>query len=600
VNRILRRTLPILALAAVVGTVVAMVLSRLLDEAVTGRVERDFVTRLDRLAPEFEGASIQATRSEEAQQRVRLLARELGARVTLIAADGRVVADSEVSPAELPRLENHARRPEVLEARARQVGFGRRRSATVGEPYLYIARRLGPAAAPLGTLRIAISQSEIEESEAPFRRQMGALSASMGLLVGILVFLGRRQHTRELALVRQAIGAAAAGSSPELPARLSEESEEVFSALERFAQLVRAEREGSERAKALARTVFEQVPAGLVVVDRSLHVLDANPALYRLFGMVRGRAESGVPLLDLIRSHDLIAAFRRGLDGETVESEAVRFETEPGVDRFVEVTLRPLSASRPGEPAAVGVLRDVTDRERLDGLRRRFVADVSHELRTPIASVRAAAETLAAEPLPEEAVPFVSIVKRQAEQMQDLVSDLMDLSLIEAGAITMQLDRLPIASVLRSVAEDLAEVGQKRSVAVGVSASDDLYVHADRRRLAQVFRNLVDNAIKFSPMGARVEVRAEAGAGSDAARVLIHVEDRGIGIPRADQDRIFQRFYRVDPSRTKSTPGTGLGLAIVKHLLILHGGSVRLESEPGRGSRFTVVLPAVVPAQEVT
>ena len=152
--------------------------------------------------------------------------------------------------------------------------------------------------------------------------------------------------------------------------------------------------------------------------------------------------------------------------------------------------------------------------------------------------------------------------------------------------------------LLAGVAKDLEGVARREAGRGGArGAARARRVRGDRRRLAQVFRNLVDNAVKFSPVGARVEVvLARRGRGRPGAEILVHVIDRGIGIPASEQAKVFQRFYRVDPSRSKTTPGTGLGLAIVKHLLILHGGSIRVESEPLRGSRFTVALPAAAAA----
>jgi len=241
--------------------------------------------------------------------------------------------------------------------------------------------------------------------------------------------------------------------------------------------------------------------------------------------------------------------------------------------------------------AAVGVVRDVTETERTEALRRRFVADVSHELRTPVAAIRAAAEALAPEEesLPEDLKRLVEIVLRQSADMEDLVSDLMDLSQLESGAVTLQMGRVALETLVEDVVQSLAPAARNRAVTVAVSVPKGLVAHGDRRRLAQVLRNLVDNAIKFSPQGGRVDVLAEPANGE---RALVHVVDRGIGIPRSEQANVFQRFYRVDASRAKTVPGTGLGLAIVKHLLILHGGEIEVDSELGRGSRFTVDLPA--------
>ncbi len=597
-SRILSRSLVPVLLGVVLGGVFAFALSRVLDSVVKGHSRRDLVAKLERLAPEFE----EDLRTQaHPVDRIRQAARQAGARVTLIAADGTVLGDSEVPSERLERVENHASRPEVLAARRDLVGFGARTSATVLEPFVYVARRIGPEAAPYGYLRLAISQNELDLLEAPFRGTLYQVSLAAGLLVGLLVIVIRQRHANDLERVSTGVAEAAAGRHPAPPAGGSEETQEVFLALARFARLVAKEREGSEKARLLARTVFEQVPVGLLVVDRTLALLDANPAALALL-----RAPVGAPrhaLVDLVRDPETLRLFEAGIRRETSADDTAVLrlggETSPG--QVLEVNVRAVPhGTAAGEPAAVGVVRDVTERERTDMMRRRFVSDVSHELRTPIAAIRAAVETLAGEnDLPPDLARLMGILERQSSEMEALVSDLTDLSQIESGAVTLAMEPIPLKPLLLSVVRDLAPAAAARGVTVAVEADEQFELLGDRRRISQVFRNLVDNAVKFSPPGQRVDVLAEGGAlfaspdGVDrTAPLVVHVVDRGIGIPRSEQDRIFQRFYRVDPSRAKAVPGTGLGLAIVKHLLILHGGAIRVESEPGKGSRFTVTLPA--------
>ncbi len=597
-NRFLRRAaLPALA-GLVLGAVFAFVLGRVLDDAVRERGRRDLVLRLERLAPEFE-ADLKARSTSP--ERVGLAARQAGARLTLIEGDGTVIADSEVPPDRIDRVENHGARPEVLAARHGLVGFGARESATVLQPFVYVARRVGDEAAPLGYVRLAISQNDLDALEEPFRRTLFQISFFTGFMVAIVVAFIRQRHARDLERVRAGVADAAAGRHPEPPAGGSEETQEVFLALARFARLVSAEREGSEKARLLARTVFEQVPVGLLVVDRSLALLDANPGALALFRVPAGAPRAA--LVDLVRHPDALRLFEAGVAAGSPDaapsSAVLRFGGELTPEQVLEITVRSVPhRGSPGEPAAIGVVRDVTEREHMETMRRRFVSDVSHELRTPIAAIRAAVETLAGEDeLPSDLARLLGILERQSSEMEALVSDLTDLSQIESGAVTLQPERISMKSLLTSVVRDLQASADARGVAVVVEVPDGLAVGGDRRRLAQVFRNLVDNAVKFSPPGGRVDVLAEAGTEvrDGLTSCVIHVVDRGIGIPRSEQARIFQRFYRVDPSRAKSVPGTGLGLAIVKHLLILHGGSIRVESEPGKGSRFTVSLPAGTP-----
>jgi two-component system phosphate regulon sensor histidine kinase PhoR len=591
-----RSLLPILAGLAL-GGLVAAVLGRVLDGAVAERTRRDLEERLAQLSTEFAADFLPGALP---QDRVRAVARLNAVRVTLIARDGVVLADSDVTPDRLPSLENHGTRPEVVEARRSGIGFDRRDSASLGTPFVYVARRLGPESAPTGFVRLAISQQLLDAQEAPFRKTIVRVALGAGLLVAILFLAVRRRQRSEFRRVRQGIAEAAEGRPPVLRSAASEESQEVFGALARFARLVAAERAGSEKARLLARTVFEQVPVGLLVVDEALDLLDANPAALSLF-----RAPAGAPrraLVDLVREPAILKLFEAGsapTRDNPLPSEVLRVAFDSVPERVLEVTVRALPhAVKIGEPAAVGVVRDVTEHERTETMRRRFVSDVSHELRTPVAAIRAAVETLAVEEeLPADLARLLDILKRQSGQLQDLVSDLTDLSQIESGAVTLALEDLPLKLLLTGVVNDLAAFAQARNVAVEVEAPDGLGVSGDRRRLAQVFRNLIDNAIKFSPAGARVDVLAEplAARAGDPPRAIVHVVDRGIGIPRMELGNIFQRFYRVDPSRAKSVPGTGLGLAIVKHLLILHHGSIAVDSELGKGSRFSVTLPAAVP-----
>ncbi len=292
---------------------------------------------------------------------------------------------------------------------------------------------------------------------------------------------------------------------------------------------------------------------------------------------------AGRALYDVVRLRALYEVFEASLkSGEGVE-KTVRL-----ADELVwQVLVVPLPAG--SRAAAVGVLRDVTRVERTESMRRTFVADVSHELRTPIASIAAAAETLEeAAPDESERRELVRLIQRQSARMQELIDDLMDLAQIESGAVELARESVPVEELLNEIAKDLAADASRRGVRIIVAGDTGATMHADRRRLLQVARNLLDNAIKFSPEGETVHLAAESGPGWAG----FSVSDHGPGIPRAEREKIFQRFYQVDRSRSKTRPGTGLGLAIVKHLVQLHQGAVEIESEAGRGSLFRIRLPA--------
>ena len=208
---------------------------------------------------------------------------------------------------------------------------------------------------------------------------------------------------------------------------------------------------------------------------------------------------------------------------------------------------------------------------------------------TPIASIAAAAETLAESgPDAEESAHLLALIRRQAERMRELIADLLELAQSESGAAEIETATLPVGKLLAAGAEDFAAEAAARRIRLAVDADASLSIEGDRRRVSQAVRNLLDNAIKFSPEGSKVTLSARR----DGAVTELAVADEGPGIPRAEQDKIFQRFYQVDRSRSKTRPGTGLGLAIVKHLAHLQGATVEVRSELGKGSVFTLKFPA--------
>jgi PAS domain S-box-containing protein len=335
----------------------------------------------------------------------------------------------------------------------------------------------------------------------------------------------------------------------------------------------------AEAERRLTAQVFEKLPDGLVVLDSRLHVLEANERFSQMIGVP---TPAGRALYDVVRLRALYEVFEASLKSGEAAERTVRL-----ADELVwQVLVVPLPAG--SRAAAVGVLRDVTRLERTESMRRTFVADVSHELRTPIASIAAAAETLEeAAPDESERRELVGLVQRQSARMKELIDDLMDLAQIESGAVELALEAVPVTELLREVAQDLASDAARRRVRITVTGDANASMLADRRRVLQIARNLLDNAIKFSPEGETIRLGAESGPGWAG----FSVSDNGPGIPRAEREKVFQRFYQVDRSRSKTRPGTGLGLAIVKHLVHLHQGTVEIESEAGQGSLFRIRLP---------
>jgi two-component system phosphate regulon sensor histidine kinase PhoR len=238
---------------------------------------------------------------------------------------------------------------------------------------------------------------------------------------------------------------------------------------------------------------------------------------------------------------------------------------------------------------ALVVLHDVTRLKKLELVRRDFVANVSHELKTPLTSIKAAVETLKAGAGPEDAERFVDMILRHSDRLNAIIDDLLALSRIEQGEEKGEIVLEPgrVCEVLAAAATALESAAREKNIRVELDCAPELWARMNAALLEQAVTNLLDNAIKYSGAGATVRVRA----GLEGDRVAIAVVDEGPGIPAEHLERIFERFYRVDQARSRKLGGTGLGLSIARHIVGAHGGEIRVRSEVGKGSVFTVWLP---------
>lgn len=570
------------ALFAVLSAGTALLLMVLLDgtlrRAVEDRVAERIEQEMTHVSDELGRMPREAADARDAY--LRRAARDLACRITLIRPDGRVLVDTDLLPADVPRMESHADRPEVRQASRSGTGRAERFSATEQEERIYFAGRLDDS----WILRFSVPAARVRQIESGYVWPARAAILGACLLLFAIGSVASRRFSQPIAQLTQAASAIAAGDhARDLPRSGAEDIQRLSASLQRMKDSLARAADDAHAERRLTAMVFEQLPDGLVVLDSRLHVLEANRRFSELTGV---RTPVGRALYDLLRQRPLYEIFEAALD----KREACEKTIALSGDIVWHVTVVPLPPGSRG--AALGVVRDVTRFERAESMRRRFVADVSHELRTPIASIAAAAETLAdPESDSSETSRLVELIGRQADRMQELIEDLMDLAQIESGGVELRKEDLALRGLLEEVAADFGGAAAQRRISLNVEAENSSRVSADPRRLAQVLRNLIDNAIKFSPDEGTVRLRA----GRDHGRPFVSVSDEGPGIPRAEREKIFQRFYQVDRSRSKQRPGSGLGLAIVKHLVQLHGAQITLESEPGQGSTFTILFPPCEP-----
>jgi len=535
---------------------------------------------LDLLAP-IARERLADTRSDPEAWALQLAA-DSGIRVTIIRADGVVVADSSVEPERIRAMENHVERPEVRAALARGRGMNVRESATTGHPYIYVARTVsGPGGGPY-ILRLA---EPLEQLSALRSRLAAAMLLAM-LAAGIAILFTSLWLDRQLFEPLSRLIAGAQDLAIGRAARVEVPDEDELAALALALNRLAATAEEQFQAVSQERDHLSEILAGMsegvLVVGPDGRALMLNPAFYRLFdldGDFRGR-----PVLEIIRQPGLARLVEDTL--RLGEPQGAQLElTSP--DRRT-LLLASAALSR-GERGAVVAVRDTTELTRVADMRRDFVANVSHELKTPLAAIRGYAETLRDGALgePPTARRFTDRILSQCRRLQELLDDLLTLSRMEGVAPPLEREPVDLHAVIRHSVDLLAPAARDKRVEIEVEEEPVPPIHGDADGLERLLLNLLANAIKYNRPDGKVTLRLSQSGGE----AVLAVSDTGIGIPPESIPRIFERFYRVDKGRAREEGGTGLGLAIVKHVAQAHGGQVEVESRVGRGSKFTVRLP---------
>ena len=336
------------------------------------------------------------------------------------------------------------------------------------------------------------------------------------------------------------------------------------------------------RSAAILRSMIE----GVAVISAQERVLFSNRAFSQILGLETIVVE-GRPLVEVVRQSDLLAVIKRALaNHEEISSEIVVGTVRP---RSFAVTASPVRAE--GPTGAVLVLHEISELRRLERVRQDFVANISHEFRTPLTAIQGFAETLLGGALDDTANRrrFVEIIRNHATRLARLTEDLLELSRIEAGQMELEFRPVSVQYLIESCLETARLKAAQRDLIVEVDIPDGLpSIRGDANRLQEVLQNLLDNAVQYTPENGRIDVQAAQVGGA----VVLTVADTGIGIPQAEQGRIFERFYRVDAARSREAGGTGLGLSIARHIVDAHGGKLWVESAVGEGSRFHFSIPA--------
>lgn len=504
-------------------------------------------------------------------------------RVTVITADGLVLADSQ---SDSQTMENHAGRPEVRDALVNGEGQSVRHSVTINRDLLYYAARYSSPGGPLVVLRFAIPVGTVNEEVWAFRRGLWLSSLIMLVVAGAVSLLISRSFSRRVERLQSFSRRVAEGDFRPIEANRSGDALEglAVSLNDSAGRLDRAIRTLTEERN-LSSAILGSMVEGVAVVNSSERLVFANEGFAEILELGMP-PKSGGSLVEAVRQTELIEAVREVLSGAPrVEAEIV---TGTLRQHFFAVTVASVKAA--DNSGAVIVLHDITDLRKLERVRRDFVANVSHEFKTPLTAIQGFAETLLAGAMddPQNRIRFLQIILDHSRRLARLTDDLLELSRMDADRVNLELDRLSVSQFIQNCVETTQRPAAEKNLRVTVDLKTSVpEIAADRRRLAEVLQNLLDNAVQYTPSGGRITVSAS----SDGDEVEFTVSDTGIGIPTVDQSRIFERFYRVDVARSREVGGTGLGLSIAKHLVEAHGGRIWVESEIGQGSQFHFTVP---------
>lgn len=576
-------TLVALLLIGVAITAAFLFMRQEVHTVLVDHMTRDLVTRAELIADQASEVPLQDDDVAGWDALADRLGKASKARVTLIAADGRVLGDSEVSTDEVRALENHAERPEVAQALTSGRGISERNSATIGQSQLYVAvpvsrsRSGGPKVA-----RLSIQLEEVEGALESLEKGL-LLASVLGLAIAVLLASFAAKSLANTATHLTEVARRMADGDLTARARIRKEDElgPLGAGLDLLATNLSTTLDELTSERDKMSSILESMREGVMLIDPSGHIQHVNPALREM--LLLNNDVVGKTLLETVRQselHELLEAAKKSRKPGSGEIEVRGLKP-----RILLVQVQPVP-----EQGWLLVFLDVTEMRRLEGMRRDFVANVSHELRTPVASIHSAAETLmgGAKDDAKFAGRFIDIIDRNAIRLRDLVEDLLSLSSIEAGSFRLRKEALALRPFVLQVLGMFDGRIKSRALEIKLDFPEDLpSVKADGRAMEHILSNLIDNAIKYTSDGDAIRIRATRVGDM----VEIGVADTGPGIPEEHLARLFERFYRVDKGRSRDLGGTGLGLSIVKHLVEAHGGNVGVESTLGKGTRFWVTLP---------
>ncbi|MHB8883332.1 MAG: sensor histidine kinase [Thermodesulfovibrionales bacterium] len=511
----------------------------------------------------------------------RELKKDTGVRVTVIGKEGRVIGDSDYYS---PSMDNHLHRTEIEQALLFDAGVAIRYSDTLKYDFLYVAKKIGEGENIAGFIRLSMPLQEVDNAVNLLRLKIIVVVIAVLIALGMLS-LFQTDHLRRL--LKQITDFSRSLSRGEIDKRLFLGSAGEFNEIAENLTLMSVKLQGmmntDEEERNRLNVILRSIPDALLIVDAKGVITLASSSAREFFGDI---AFIGAQFVDVVRNHEftgLVEEVRK-----TLASGSTEFRVDVPEEKYLKARVSPLFYGGQALSGFVAVFHDITQIEKLEQVRKDFVANVSHELKTPITAIRGFADTLLDGALDdkEHAAGFIRTIKSNSERINSLVDDLMTISKIELGVIRVEKTLIAVDDVFGNVMDLFADKAAAKNLSLTVSNTTSVSeINADKNRIIQILTNLVDNAIKFTETGGVV-----FGLGVEKEQLFLFVEDTGTGVPAKHLERLGERFYRVDPARSRKMGGTGLGLAIVKHLVRAHGWTMQIESTQGKGTKIKIYM----------
>jgi two-component system phosphate regulon sensor histidine kinase PhoR len=565
--------------------VITLYLSQLLPEFYYDQVADDLQAR----ARLIEGQILPNLKAEDFQaldDAVKKLGESSSTRITIILPDGRVIADSDESPAV---MENHGDRPEFIEALEKGIGRSLRFSNTLEKSMMYLALPIEEQGNILAVIRTSIPVTAVDENLRDIYNKIVLSVVIVAICAAGISLVISRKISRPIEQMKETAQRFASGLFElRVPIPKQKELADLAQALNEMARQLQDRINTITRQRNEVEAILSSMIEGVLAVDIGGRIVSINKAAAK-FLSTDPTAAKGQTVKEVVSNTEFQEFIKDILNEEQPSQTEVVLSGQK--DRIVRLNGATLTDSNGDKSGAVIVLSDMTRMRRLEDVRRDFVANVSHELRTPITSIKGFAETLLEGAIkePQKAERFLQIIAKHSDRLNAILEDLLSLSSLEEGSQTRKItfEEAPIRPVLNSVVAMSTIKAEEKDITVELDCDEGIKARINTVLLEQAILNLVDNAIKYSESNSRVRIEVH----KKDNMITIAVRDNGSGIAEEHQNRIFERFYVVDKSRSRKLGGTGLGLAIVKHIAEVHSGRVSLESLPGAGSTFSVHLP---------